>query len=116
MSAPRMRDEHLAWLAVREELERSTRQGVQGILRKLFGGRSRAEALTTARIRAGLQKEERHIGDVALKPSSPAMAHYSMAVHEQARRFTETERGVLRSTGQVPDWFLGAVRAAAKTM
>lgn len=122
MTAPRPRDEHLAWLAVRDELVRSTRRSVRGILRTVLGGRNRAAtrgALTNMQVRSSarsISSTGPDLGDIFVKPSSPEMIRYSLAVHEQAAKLTEPERQVLRATGRVPDWFLTAVRTAARKM
>jgi hypothetical protein len=49
-------------------------------------------------------------------PLSRKMQRYSVAVDRVVGRLSHEERGRLRETGQVPDWFLGAVRKEAKAV
>lgn len=42
------------------------------------------------------------------------MMRYSIAVEEQAKRLTQPERVVLRTTGQLPRWFVDTVIAEAR--
>lgn len=121
MSAPRLRDETLAWLAVRDRLERRSRRTVYGLLVRIFGGRGRTaarEAVTSLRVRnvsrLGIEPPRPELGNLVPKPASPHMVRYSLAVDEVAHRLTEDERRELRANGAVPDWFLPAVYKASK--
>jgi hypothetical protein len=120
---PRLRDERLAWLAVRDELARSERRTPSGILTGLFGGRRRAKSrdqVISMRARARSGSAEKPggsvlSGDIDIPPStSKYMMRYSLAVDEVAGRLSREERVELRRTGRVPDWFLPAVRSAAR--
>jgi hypothetical protein len=95
MAPPKVRDERLAWLAVRDELTRRSRCGPLTFLRRVFGNM----APTT-----------RGLGtDVTVPSANRHMRRYSFAVYDVAQRLDAGEREVLRATGRVPDWFLGAV-------
>ncbi|GAA5184696.1 hypothetical protein GCM10023322_26740 [Rugosimonospora acidiphila] len=89
----RVRDERLCWLAVRDQLDRRSRR--RSLLGRLVGnftptGRGLGVDLTRGSVKG-------------------RMMRYSFAVEDVAQRLTPEERQVLRSTGQVPDWFLNAV-------
>jgi hypothetical protein len=120
MSVPRLRDERLAWLAVHDDLERIVRRSPSGRLTTLFGGRRRARAreqVVSLRMRHNARSvsSDRALGDISLPPgSSKLMVKFSLAVHDVSQRLSADERATLRRTGEVPAWFLGAVRAAAK--
>jgi hypothetical protein len=93
---PKVRDERLAWLAVRDELKRYSRSRPMTFVMRIMGnmaptrrgfGTDATEGVTTGRMR-----------------------RWSFAVHDVAQRLDAEERRVLRTTGRVPDWFLDAVR------
>jgi hypothetical protein len=95
----KVRDERLCWLAVRDQLARHSRTRPTTLLRRLLGN---------------LMPTRRGLGaDVTGGSVRGRMARYSIAVHEVAQRLDPGERQVLRDTGQVPDWFLPAVRRRA---
>jgi hypothetical protein len=96
VAPPKARDERLAWLAVRDELARRSRSRPMTFLLRIVGN--------LAPTRQGLGS------DVSSPVVSRRMRRWSFAVHDVAQRLDAEERAVLRTTGQVPDWFLGAVR------
>jgi hypothetical protein len=89
----RARDERLAWLAIRDQLERRSRR--RSLLRRLVGN-----FVPTGR---GLGS------DVTGGSIKGRMMRYSFAVDDVAQRLSPEERQVLRGTGQLPEWFLEAV-------
>ncbi|GIH16940.1 hypothetical protein [Rugosimonospora africana] len=89
----KVRDERLAWLAVRDRLNRRSRR--RSVLGRLFGN------LTPTGTGFGT--------DLSRGSVKSRMMRYSFAVDDVAQRLTPEERQALRATGQVPDWFLGAV-------
>jgi hypothetical protein len=95
MAQAKVRDERLAWLAVRDELTRRSRRGPLTFLRRVFGN--------MAPTGTGMGT------DVTAPSKNRRMRRYSFAVHDVAQRLDAGEREVLRATGRVPDWFLGAV-------
>jgi hypothetical protein len=95
MAPPKVRDERLAWLAVRDELARRSRRGPFTFLRRVFGN--------LAPTGTGLGT------DVTVPSRNRRMRRYSFAVHDVAQRLDAREREALRTTGRVPDWFLDAV-------
>lgn len=98
-SVPRLRDERLCWLAVRDRLNRSAgRNPVNIAVRVLsvirlpwFWYRPGKDTPTESAI-------------------STSMMRYAVVVDELSQRLTPEERAVLRGTGRVPDWFLPEVR------
>ncbi|HEY2672102.1 MAG TPA: hypothetical protein VGJ07_17260 [Rugosimonospora sp.] len=89
----KVRDERLCWLAVRDQLDRRSRR--RSVLGRFLGnftpsGRGFGADLTRGSVKS-------------------RMMRYSFAVEDVAQRLAPEERQVLRETGQVPDWFLGAV-------
>ena len=94
---PRVRDERLAWLAVRDRLaRRSQRFGVMGWVAMLatFGfAKHRARHIAANRMKA-----------------------YSVAVDRAASFLTPEERTELRSVGTVPPWFLSEVERLARAV
>jgi hypothetical protein len=122
MPVPRLRDERLAWLAIQGDLDRLAHRGPMARLRALTGDRRRRRppddgSIVTLKMRPGAKANPRepNLGDIKLpRGSSKAMAKYSVAVYEVTTRLSPAERETLRNTGQVPDWFLDAVRAQAK--
>jgi hypothetical protein len=89
----KVRDERLAWLAVRDQLSRRSRR--RSVLGRLLGN------LTPTGTGFGT--------DLSRGSVKSRMMRYSFAVEDVAQRLTPEERQVLRTTGRVPDWFLGAV-------
>lgn len=121
MSGPRMRDETLAWLAVKDQLERRSNRTFLSIVTRVFGGRSRAaarDAISSMRVRTtsrpGMVAPKFDHENLIPKLVSPHMVRYSLVVDELAKKLTAAERVELRSKGEVPDWFLPAVYKAAK--
>jgi hypothetical protein len=96
-SAPKLRDERLCWLAVRDELARSAARSPANALIGVLG---------MIRLRVAKAGEE----TAGERVRSRSMMRYAVAVDELSRRLTDAERAVLRATGEVPDWFLGEVR------
>jgi hypothetical protein len=105
----RMSDEHLAWLAVHDQLSRQARRG--SFLARLLGLGRRS-----ARFRsAGFQLEVKRDGGLIDAGSrvddivNARMSDYALAVGAATDRLTGEERLRLRETGTVPEWFLDAV-------
>jgi hypothetical protein len=93
---PKVRDERLAWLAVRDELARRSRDRPLTFLRRIFGN---------------LSPTPKGFGQDTTAPATGRrMRRWSFAVFDVAQRLDAGEREVLRATGHVPDWFLDAVR------
>ena len=96
MAPRKVRDERLAWLAVRDELARRSRNRPLTFLRRIFGN---------------LAPTTKGFGQDTTAPvAGRRMRRWSVAVFDVAQRLDAGEREVLRATGRVPDWFLGAVR------
>jgi hypothetical protein len=110
VSTPRLRDEALAWQAVQPQLLRASRRGIGGILLTLIGS---AGGGNSWNYRGG-KVTTYSSGDINRQIGKGRMVRYSIAVDEQAKKLTETERVVLRTTGQVPPWFLSTVIAEAR--
>ncbi|HEX6501379.1 MAG TPA: hypothetical protein VF054_20465 [Micromonosporaceae bacterium] len=91
--APRLRDERLAWLAVRDELNRRARRGPKAAIMRLLGAMPLGGTVRDV-------DEDRRTG---------VMMRYSLAVQDVAQLLRPEEREVLRESGQVPPWFLEAV-------
>jgi hypothetical protein len=86
--APRkLRDERLAWLAVRDELTRRVRR------RRMWD-----TFISLGMAPAATREWE-----------SQRLGRYALKVDRLARDLSESERRVLRETGQAPAWFLPAV-------
>jgi hypothetical protein len=110
----RLRDERLAWLAVRDDLHRTDRRRISSRVAAILDRRNRAAA--RARI-TGPHDGRRHdpgLGDVDVPASSTYMIRSSLAVDEVSRRLSVEERVALRETGRVPDWFLDEVKSVAR--
>jgi hypothetical protein len=109
-----LRDERLAWLAVRDELARAERRRIRSRISAFLGGRSLSSARERIATPRGRRHSDQRLGDVDVPPSSTYMVRSSLAVDEVSRRLSEEERTALRATGRVPDWFLPEVKAAAR--
>ena len=99
---PHVNDDRLCWLAIRDELGKSSRRlGVFGWITVLGGGRGGSGAALG--------------GSARRDAASDRMADFAIAVDEASNQLSHEERLHLRSTGDVPDWFLADVqrRAAA---
>jgi hypothetical protein len=96
MAPPKVRDERLAWLAVRDELARYSRSRPMTFVMRIMGN---------------MAPTRRGFGTDATEVVTTGRMHrWSFAVHDVAQRLDAEERRVLRTTGRVPDWFLDAVR------
>ncbi len=94
-ATPRLTDERLCWLAVRDHLDRkSSKIGVMGFINIFVGGRGGG---------AG------EAGDLRRAKRADKMGDYGFAVSDAAERLTAEERAKLRAHGEVPDWFLADV-------
>lgn len=92
MAPPRLRDERLCWLSVRDRLQRLAHR------RRMW------ETLITLGLAPTATREwERQ-----------RMTRYAVAVDELVGRLSDEERAVLRAGGPVPDWFLPEVRRGAR--
>jgi len=102
MSAPTpgLRDERLCWLAVEEKLRRRSMRGTG-----FFIGLS--SLVRSADVAFGAPGTARGF-------ASAKMRKYAVAVDIVAMRLNPQEREVLRTTGEVPDWFLDEVLAEAR--
>lgn len=108
MPTPRLRDERLAWLAVRDQLERRSRRGVFGILMRFLGARRRLSAARFAGLSTAWVAEEQRKEHLSAR-----MMRYSIVVDRLARQLSAEDRQMLRDTGAVPEWFLPRVLAEA---
>ncbi len=107
----KLRDERLAWLAVRDELRhRGTNNPVKALIRVLAAARPQAKMRRDGTAVAGLRGTEGI--DVVRGP----MMRYAYAVDDVAKRLSDEERRVLRETGAVPDWFLPAVHRRSREL
>ena len=96
---PRVNDDRLCWLAVRDRLgSRARRLGPFGLL-GILAGRSRGAT------RLG--------GDLRREAASDRMSDYAIAVDRASGRLSAQERAHLRATGELPPWFLDAVEQRA---
>jgi hypothetical protein len=107
MSVPKLRDERLAWLAVRDELSRRSRSAFVTFFAFLAGGGAIPRFLGSRASIASELKRERITGK---------MMRYSIAVDRVAARLNKDERTHLRETGRVPAWFLERVIAEEKAV
>jgi hypothetical protein len=102
MGHPKLRDERLAWLSVRDELERRSQRGITVLFAFLIGSRGRS----SARMAADLHAER----------LSAKMMRYSVAVDRLSRSLSPEERVTLRETGAVPSWFIPKVLEEAESV
>jgi hypothetical protein len=113
MTVPKLRDDRLCWLAVRDQLDRCARRGPLMVLaymavrrRRYIGTNPRGEKLVSSAV-----------GEQAGRDiTGGKMRTYALAVYDVSARLSPDERQVLRTTGQVPDWFLGAVLDHPRTV
>ena len=110
----RLRDEQLAWLAVRDGLLRHDRRRITSRVSAFLDRRNRRAARERVTGRRSGQRDDSGLGDVTVPPSSTYMIRSSLAVDEVSRRLSDSERARLRATGEVPDWFLPEVTAIAR--
>jgi hypothetical protein len=110
----RLRDEQLAWLAVRDGLMRHDRRRIASRIGTFLDRRNRRAARD--RVTGGRpgQREDSGLGDIDVVPSSRYMIRSSLAVEEVSHRLSDADRDRLRATGEVPDWFLPEVTAVAR--
>jgi hypothetical protein len=107
MSVPKLRDERLAWLAVRDELSRRSRSRLATFFAFIGAGGVRLGGIRGRTRLAGELHDERITGK---------MMRYSVAVDRVSRRLSRDERLHLRDTGRVPAWFMERVIAEEKTV
>jgi hypothetical protein len=102
MTMPNMQDERIAWLAVREQLREAstTARGLR--LMRFVRGISRSPS--------GYETVESVRDDIIERQ----MIKYAIAADKLVAKFTIEERFMLRATGQVPAWYLGAILDEAK--
>jgi hypothetical protein len=101
---PKLRDERLAWLAVRDELRRrGTNNPFKALIRVTAAARPQAKMRRDGTAVAGLRGNE----DIDIVKGR--MMRYAYAVDDVAKRLSAEERQVLRATGEVPGWFLPEV-------
>src|SRR4030095_13709974 len=109
--AARMSDEHLAWLAVRDQLGRRARRG--SVLARWLGmdrrWRGTGQAVGAVSAQIGRDRELLDDGGRVNEIIGDKMAVYALAVGEVVGRLSADERRTLRETGKVPDWFLDQV-------
>ena len=112
--AERLRDEQLAWLAVRDELRNHERRRITSRIGAFLDRRNLRMARERITGSAGGRSGASGLGDVDVAPSSSYMVRASLAVNEVSRRLSDEERATLRATGQVPDWFRPEVTSVAR--
>jgi hypothetical protein len=110
----RLRDEQLAWLAVRDGLLRHDRRRITSRIGAFLDRRNRRAARERVTGSRPGQRDGSGLGDVEVVPSSAYIIRSSLAVEEVSRRLSDGERERLRATGEVPDWFLPEVTAVAR--
>jgi hypothetical protein len=110
----RLRDEQLAWLAVRDGLMRHDRRRIRSRISAFLDRRNRRAARERVTGRRAGQRDDSGLGDVEVVPSSTYMIRSSLAVDEVSRRLSDAERATLRTTGAVPEWFLPEVTEVAR--
>ena len=94
-SVPDVTDERLCWLIVRDDLRRkSSKLRLLGWFTVLFSGRPGGAAIG---------------GDLRRERLSDKMTDYAIAVDASAQALSPDERRRLRTTAQVPDWFMADV-------
>jgi hypothetical protein len=98
---PNVRIERLAWLAVRDRLAKGGRNNPMfAMFRIRSGGRHSRLAIP------GVPERDWMGYDL----TAGRMASFGFAVYDVTQELSVEERQVLRATGEVPDWFLPAVR------
>jgi hypothetical protein len=110
MATPNLTDERLAWLAVRDELQRRSSRGFGQFLLRLGGAMPGVQGngmSITSRVSAPTGAREQR---------NARMVRYGIAVDDLSRRLSPDERTTLREHGTVPDWFLPLVIEYAKTV
>lgn len=113
MPVPKLRDDRLCWLAVRDQLSRRARRNPLTLLAYVFRRRPRYVGTNPA----GVRLVDNALGEPAGRDIARGrMRRYAMAAYEVSARLNPDERQVLRTTGQVPAWFLPAVIAHARTI
>jgi hypothetical protein len=110
----RLRDEQLAWLAVRDGLQRHDRGRITSRIGAFLDRRSLRAARERITGPSAGRSGGAGLGDVEVAPSSSYMIRSSLAVNEVSRRLSDQERATLRATGQLPDWFLPEVTSLAR--
>jgi hypothetical protein len=110
----RLRDEQLAWLAVRDSLQRHDRGRISSRIGAFLDRRSLRAARERITGPSAGRSGGAGLGDVDVAPSSPYMVRSSLAVEEVSRRLSDSERATLRATGEVPEWFLPEVTSVAR--
>ena len=112
--AERLRDEQLAWLAVRDALQRHDRGRITSRIGAFLDRRSLRRARERITGPSAGRSGGAGLGDVDVAPSSPYMVRSSLAVEEVSHRLSDGERATLRATGEVPEWFLPEVTSVAR--
>ncbi|QMU75512.1 hypothetical protein GXW83_06905 [Streptacidiphilus sp. PB12-B1b] len=100
---PKVSDERLCWLAVRDQLnKKANKLGPLGWLTALAGAGNR-----------GGQRASGLGGDMRREGRADTMDDYAFAVDDAAGKLSAEERAHLRATGELPEWFLGEVERLA---
>jgi hypothetical protein len=99
-TVPKVRIERLCWLAVRDRLGRRERRNP---VMPAWWVRS------VARVGRGSWRSLPDAEWLGADLTSKRVASFGFAVYDVAQELSVAERQVLRSTGEVPDWFLPAV-------
>jgi hypothetical protein len=94
MTEVRLTDERLAWLAVRDQIQRET---APSIIMRIVGAMTFSRDAREARELAGDKRSA-----------------YAFAVDDVARELQPEERRILREAGMIPAWFLPEVRRRVK--
>ncbi|MFF0388599.1 hypothetical protein ACFYS8_07870 [Kitasatospora sp. NPDC004615] len=99
-TVPNLSDDRLAWLAVRDQLNKKARRpGAFGWFTAIFAFRGGS----AGRQAAGMA------GDMRRDAASAKLHEYAFAVDIAAESLTAAERAHLRATGEVPPHFLAEV-------
>ena len=109
MDTPDLRDDRLAWLAVRDELRNRSRRGLGQLLLRLLGA---LPASSVVMSRANWMSEPVD----AREQRDSRMIRYAIAVDTVASHLSDEERAILRADGTVPAWFLPRVLEEAKSV
>lgn len=113
VTVPKLRDDRLCWLAVRDQLHRRARRNPVMFLAYVVGRHPRYIGTNAA----GERLVSNAFGQGASQDIARGkMQRYAIAAYEVSARLNPDERQALRATGQVPTWFLPAVLDQAKTI
>jgi len=92
VTTPRLSDERLAWLAVRDDLRKRSKSGSYLIII----------------LRILLLRPPARV-DPDQDATSKRMRRYAVVVDDLSRQLSKDDRATLRATGRLPEWFLPKV-------